>query len=255
MRNPLILAIAILDALFIFSYGIASGIIVERIQERAIAAIGVAGQIYPNIAQQLALNPSVLSILRENASIEQHFQVIINWVLVLMLAVFVLYNLFQGFSWKLTFKILQKKFSFKKFIGINCLWFSLFFIIQAFDFFRLLANSLTHGFDEAVALSSGSPLFITLYVTLAYFALISYPLLSKYSVRETIKRSVTIGITKMQKVLPIFVVIAVVFFLFDRLLLLTFEIRWLWIAIGVVTVATLSWARLLLITYTASKYS
>lgn len=197
------------DLLFLFLYG-----------------FFVIGFIAYNVAVQLfkfgveitksSQMPSTFSqmILQENAK-----PVLIKafiFILLMVVITYILYCIFQGFSWWYCRKIsgLKKqpklKNYIKEFYKVNILWFVLFVIYIFISFLRDLMN----GGEK----SEPSIFMIMIFFVVLYFVLVSYSLLPKIRGIANIKKSFSIGIKKIADILPAYIIIFIVFLIIELLL-------------------------------------
>lgn len=117
----------------------------------------------------------------------------------LVLAVFVLFCVFQGLNWWLATSVIGKKQQWQEFMlrfaRVNLLWFGLYVvwycIDTVFDLRSIVVEKATGQAAGAVA-----PMVLALVlIVIAYFALLSYPLLS-------IRKAFSIGIRHAAVLVP-----------------------------------------------------
>ncbi len=226
-----------IDLLFILSYGFLVDFFISNIKEKAVALI--------ETGKSLLYSGGLIKGLMSN---NETLAIILN-VLGLMVVMYVQYCIFQGLAWRFSKKFVNEKVHYftyiKKFFLINILWFVFFFVIEIADYARRLLIYL-RGLDFTTNFFSILLLFL-LFVVI-YFAFISYALISKYKVMQSIKRCFSLGIKKIKLFLLVHLIIFVVFLIINYLLSLVYKINFtLMIILGLILVSpSFTWARVFL---------
>jgi len=233
------LASALLDLVFLISFGFLTAPVLGKLQQHVI----IIGSL---VSKQLQVpagraRPAVIDTLFQPPASAYVWQ-FLGLLFILALIVFLLYSIVQGLNWWLAMSAAGHGKEWKSFLlrfaRVNVLWFVLvllwFCVDTLLDLRRLLVEKAT---GEAFG-SSGSIVLSVLFVALAYFALASYPLLS-------VRRAFTVGVRKAGVLIPAALIIAVHFFAGN------FIVRWLqginttvmFLVGAVLLFALLAWAR------------
>ncbi len=225
-RKLYLLYPAVLDLLFIVSYGFAAGFFVEGVQKSAVELLKTGKSI-------LTSGSLIKGLLSNNESFS-----IILLTLAFMLVVYILYCVLQGVNWRLSKKFVNEDIKFfkylKKFFLVNIFWFALFFFLEFLDYIRRVVSYLNVGELDASFFSIAVSVLTFIII---YFAFISYALISKYKVVNAIKKSFYLGTKKLMYFLFMYLIIFILFLIINFLLILMNKINFiLMIIIGIITV-------------------
>ena len=185
-------------------------------------AIGFVGSIFTTKAipylQNLATIQSTLAT-DTSAMIAQQTQLastlthIILILLQIVLAVFILWTIFQGINWFLATKCVKKKVDIKKyslnFITLNIIWVIIIAIIAKFFFEITLKNLLTT--TQIVSQSLINIITIIISIILLYFLFIGYSTSYKYKLKEFLKNIFKTGIKDFKKITTTYLIIIILF--------------------------------------------
>jgi len=247
-HKPLVLLSASIDMLFLFVYGFVFSLIFNN-------KVGVyLLELYnlmiksPEDIQGSLLSQGLFASLRATPELALVFNRIIIWFLVLTVAVYIIYSVFQGLSWNISYRIIGKKMDFFKFLTqfslINLFWFIFYIIYQIMAYLFALRTIIAQNINSTPAPSLNFILWLYLLV-LAYFMLISYTLIGRYKPIKIIGKSFRLGFKKVKILLPSYLFVLFIFLLINFLLVLSFRISpILMFVIGILTVfPAIAWAR------------
>ena len=189
------------------------------------------------------------SLVRQLAIFQQETSSIINIFLYLTLAIFIIYIIFQGLSWKYCFKAAKIKIKsnlgfFIRFSLLNVVWFALVALSV-----YVIADKY---FKSALAQDAGfNPLLyiIPIGVILIYFSMISYTIIRNNSLINTIFKTFSMGVKKAIYILPAFLIIAVLFLIIDLILIGLYKVSSIaMISAGfILIIPSIIWSKLFLI--------
>lgn len=224
------------DILFLFLYGfVVMGFIAEMVSAQ-LFEFGVeltkSGQEFSSVSQML---------LQENAR-----PMLLKAALLITLmiaAVYVIYCLFQGFSWwycrRMASGKKQSKLShyLREFCKVNIFW---FILVVIYNFIAFSRDFLSQAENPEPGL-----LLNTLFIVILYFVLVSYSMLPKTKGLGNIKRSFSIGIKRIADLLPAYLIIFIAFSIIELLLDLSMKLSSaIFMLVGVfVLLPALSWMR------------
>ncbi len=138
---------------------------------------------------------------------------IILILLQILLAVFVLWTIFQGINWFLATKCVKKKVNIKKysinFLTLNIILAILIAIIAKFFFEITLKNLLTS--TPIVSQSLVNTIAIIISIILLYFLFIGYSISYKYKLKEFLKNIFKTGIKDFKKITTTYLIIIILF--------------------------------------------
>ncbi len=153
---------------------------------------------------------------------------VMNYALLYILALFVLYNLFFAFGWQRVLHVLhsgKKKGTavscsypayLRRFFGINLLY----LVLLIAGFYALIFTLSAAMFGQVTLISEKvvSGAWAVLALLLAYFGVISHALLFDHGILQALKQSVILGIRKILRLGATFVLVAFIYYLIVQLL-------------------------------------
>tara|TARA_Y100000310_G_scaffold339887_1_gene433981 strand:+ start:3851 stop:4672 length:822 start_codon:yes stop_codon:yes gene_type:complete len=247
-HKPLVLLSASIDLLFLFVYGFVFSMVFSKIEGYLLELYNLMME-YSQQIQGSLLEKGLFSALRATPEMSEVFNELIIWFLVLGIVIYVLYSVFQGISWRISYKIIGKKIGYSKFLIrfglVNLFWFAFYIIYQIIDYLFDLNAMIAVNMDlgqSAPGLSFISfMVWISMFV-IGYFVLISYTLVMKHRV---IRKSFGLGFRKLKVLLPAYLTVLAVFFTLNLLLVLSFRISpVLMFIVGIIGVfPAITWAR------------
>jgi hypothetical protein len=232
------LASALLDLVFLISFGFLTAPVLGKLQQHVI----IIGSL---VSRQLQVpagraRPAVIDTLFQPPASAYVWQ-FLGLLLVLALIMFLLYSIVQGLNWWLALGAAGHAKDWKQFLlgfaRVNTLWFVLvllwFCIDTVLDLRRLLVEKAT-----GVAAGGAGTVASVVLLIILYFALASYPLLSA-------RKAFRLGVRKAKVLVPAGVIIAAHFFAGNSI------VRWLqginttlmFLVGAVLLFALLAWAR------------
>jgi len=245
-KAPLKLSYPVLiDLVFLFIYGFFSYIITSRI----IYYFSSINELMVNNTetfQNFFLTKGLFSAIVEIPGADVFLKKSLIWVLVLVVFIYFSYSFFQALSWRLSLNIAKEKKIkdyLKKFFLINLFWLLFFIIYNIISISIGFKKQIVSRYAEVSEFSIILFIFIALWL---YFMLISYSLIEKYKVKESIKKTFVIGIKKIKYILPMYLIIFFIFFIVNYIMLYSGNINQniAWI-IGIFIVLPLfAWTRL-----------
>ena len=138
-------------------------------------------------------------------------------ILAYILAVYVLFVIFQGVSWWASSRLAGKKVPFKTYLGrfakSQALWYVLFVFAHALSYIMTLAAVAAQQTKNLGHL----PFFTALFVVLLYFSTLSASLIATKKAGATIKKTFLVGIGKIHRVLPSFALVVVLLYVVNFL--------------------------------------
>jgi len=182
------------DILFFILVILSASYFYDQILEELIQIVDVIGR--ENIYNQL---PEEISFLPGQA-FYQSFNQITKLSFYLFFSVFAIYTITQGVNWFLSNYIVKKlKFKeyFQRFFIINLFWAFLIVMITYFSVKMAFINLTNLG-----ALINQN--FLNS-IILLIFLVLSYPLLAKYDVRTTLKKTFLLGFEKSRELIFVYV--------------------------------------------------
>jgi len=216
-NSPLIIFSSILDVIFLIVYGFLTAPLFFSIVENITSVGTKLSQLAPEFSRTFTVNPGIINLLFTHPSLKPHTNTLIASYLILVLVIFVLYNLFQGINWRLARQITGDNTEWGSYLGrfakINVFWIFLFVIYHILDVIASLQQTIAEGVVNTRPTNTLGIISIIFLVTIIYFAFISYNSLS-------IKKSFKEGIKKAKNFVPMYLVIAAVFVIIQYLLVL-----------------------------------
>lgn len=137
------------------------------------------------------------------------------WIAALLMFIYFCYSFFQSLSWRYSLNLSGKKYTtgyMKRFFKINLFWL-LFFI--AYN-----AISITLGFRKQIVsryaqVADFSFIIVVFVILWLYFMFISYSLIEKHKVKESIKKTFVLGMTNIKYIVPMYLTVVAVFAALD----------------------------------------
>lgn len=208
-RWPLLFASIIVDFLFLFFLSGAAFLINLRLIEKAAALMQLTGEMTGGVAN--ALGMSTATSLIQNYDFQSLLVSIAKYFMLLVLAAFVCWVVFQGISWFFAFRMSQSR------DRLPFLVFWRNFAIETIPFYTIyfIAAFLTGILTFKIGQGTASLLFIIITVIIFYFGTLCYTLTSK-SAFQDIKQCFVYGTKRFTKVIPS-ILFLVAFFLIIQL--------------------------------------
>ncbi len=248
--HPKLLFLAMLcDALFFFAYGFVRAPIYHKLSEYIV----IIGSVLSESAASMARGNSqtMSSIIANDPAASGYFNSLLLLYALLGFSVYLVYTFFHSVSWKLSYDIRGNKIGMykfmKEFASLTLFWFVIFIIYYFIDFFAELRQAALQSIGvESQNLLGGVMLFFL--IAIFYFGMISYTIIGKGTTFGKVKKSFYIGVKKAHYIIPVYAVIAVVFFVLDYILGRIGAVNlYAMIIIGLLTmVPALTWARVYL---------
>jgi hypothetical protein len=249
IKNKVFLIYSVLaDLLFLFLYGMLTSSFYQEILFNILRISEEAGR-YSIIKGDSASN--LISSLKNYPEINIYINKILFNIFVIIIIVYFLYSILQGFSWFVANKVVNKKADFlsyfKKFFLINLLWFLLYNIYNFLNIILGFRQNYAQRYGLIVRDYSNIYLVVFLIVIL-YLAFISYSLISKYKVIPALKKTFIITFKKIRDILVSYFIIFVILFIVNFILKLSFNVNpTLMFILGVIiALPAIYWARVYL---------
>ncbi len=186
-------------------------------------AIGFVGSIFTTKAIPYLQNLATIQTQATDTSamIAQQTQLastlthVILILLQIVLAVFILWIIFQGINWFLAVKCVKKKVNLKKyslnFIVINIIWILLTAIIAKFFFEITLKNLLST--TPIVSQSLINIITILILIIILYFLFIGHAISYKYNLKDFLKNIFKTGVKDFKKIILAYITLIILFFI------------------------------------------
>jgi hypothetical protein len=217
-KNPFYLVLPILlDIIFLLSIGFSGNYLTKQAMpffERYAALQSM--QLQANLIN--TNNPT--EFLNINAEIMQVFTKIVSIFAKVILAIVVLWIIFQGLNWILASKATKKKISYLKFYRnfsiLTFLWLIFFGTISAF-FIKFTARS---ALTQSILLSSPIVNLITIFflIITTYLLFIGYSNCYQNKLKEVFIKIYKIGFIKFKSTIPAFLIIFILFLIINFVL-------------------------------------
>jgi hypothetical protein len=215
------LYIVLADLLFIFVNGFLSFGLINRLQEYLFAVAGEIASRSSEISQEV-VQKSIFEVLFSYPEIGSLISSIIGLLLLIIITIYIVFNIFQGYAWKTSLRIIGKPVSYYKFctqfVIVNILWLILFYSQRIFVVIVTILNTLSEKVYHT------SPSFVLDYfgtaflIAIIYFAVISYSLIGRFSVAGILKRTFSFGIKRLVYFVPMYAIIAAMFWIINFIL-------------------------------------
>lgn len=250
-ENPSQLSFPVLaDLLFLFVHGFVVWGIILSILQTQLVALGI------ELTKLSGSQYSISQLLLQEPIKPLFFRVLLL-LAVLIISVYIIYCLFQGFSWwqcsKIADRANKKGIKFAsylwQFFKINLFW--LIFLV----IYNVMALVGDYMAQSETATGIDSIILNTFLIVLLYFVFISHSLLPKITGFANIKKTMGVGILKIKHVLPAFVLMAIILFILGLILNLSSLISHvLFMILGVIVLLPIiSWMRVYLIALSGSS--
>lgn len=220
-----LLPIAILlEVLFLLSYGFLHSFIERKIAPFVQNILLVSSQLSADI-DAFSGSESAVTVLMGNPVFSSNISSILQIMFAMVLAVYILWIIFHGSNWFLANKFANRKIKFMQYINrfslINLFWFVILIII----IFGSAVYAFNHALSPEPAINETifSWIGMIIYAIIFYFAFISIALIDK---SDNIKKTFKIGINKFHKVIPAYLIIVLVLFIFNHLVSLVMKINY-----------------------------
>lgn len=170
--------------------------------------------------------------------------------------VFILWIVFQGINWFLASKCVSKDTKFKKyflnFSANSFLWFIANVIIWVFFINISFKNVVS---SAGISQSLINLLFIALFLVWTYFLFVGYAISYKYSLMESLKKILVIGINDFKEIISAYIILVVLFLLANFLLRLFGSISFAALIISgiIIVLPLIAFARVYLVKVFESK--
>ncbi len=213
-KNPLYFFIPVLiDITFIFAFFFVYHFFLSKIMNNFFSLLMMTGNSLQGIIEESP--ESVLLMHQMNSAITA----IILWVISLIISSYFIYSIFQSASWFFAGKFVHKKLILKQYIkrffAVNIVWHIAFVLIS---YFYVRAVIMTDIFNIYSNLQAVKPISLIFMITLAYFSLISYALITEKGFRKSIKGCFVIGFKRFFSLICFFAVFVLIFLIIDLLL-------------------------------------
>ena len=231
-------ASAVLDVLFLVFYGFMTAPVFDKLTEHVIVVGTLVTEQVGTVAGRA--RPAVIDALFQPPVSRYTWQFFALLVL-LAVVIFVLFCVFQGLAWFAASRLAGSKMCWRKYLlafaRINLLWAGIYFLWQCADtILKLRGIAVAKMMGQAIP-ESGIAMPFLLGVV-AYFAVISYPLLE-------IRRAFMVGVRKIAILLPPAVIVVLQFVICNYLLnkLAAINPKLSFIAGAIVLLVLLAWTR------------
>ena len=204
------------DIVFLFFYGLIVLPLLDRVVDYVMAIGYHMSKSSGEITRQYIATESILNALLSNPDILSYFKKIVVLFFIIVIAVYVVYCLFQGISWKICYG--KTKYNYiKQFFLINIFWVLIFVVQQLVSLFFDLRMAVIKSINPSVVAKT-NPVPTIILVVIVYFALVSYALVGKLKVREALKKCFVTGIKKFKDIGLMYVFVVAMFFVLNRVL-------------------------------------
>jgi len=201
-NRPLYMFYALLaDLLFLFLYGfivLGKAGIFTRILYNWQHILALVSRSSEQMLNTYALNSDFAAMLAVEPDIKINLMNLLWLYLILLLALYVIYCLCQGLSWKFSLELAGRKMRFygfmKQFALVNILWFALFSIYHLLSLLADLRKSVLA--KQGIEFSYFSLAVTALLFVISYFVFISYAFIGKHKTMAIIKRTFADGVKK-----------------------------------------------------------
>jgi len=220
---PFLLLSILSDFLFLICAGVLITVIQFRLYEHLEAVMRMAGEMtggLMNVLNQTETVSKGMVGLQQSLEFQEHINTIFTYLGLMIVAVFLLWSLFEFLSWYCAYRISNDKrlpfiISWKNFI-LQSLPFYLLTVLWTFLEIRLLFAIKT-SITPVIGETTINYIFISLTVITWYFGTICLTLTSK-SAYENFKQSFIIGVKKFFSIAQSWLVIILLFIIIDLVL-------------------------------------
>lgn len=179
-------------------------------------AIGIMDKIHSladsvtrEVLQNVQPAENVFGMLLQVSALKPQLGLIVSMLFYLIIALFLVWLVFQATSWWLSFKINKIKadfFShFASFTLFNFIWWALF-VLVVYGFFRLSFHNLLYSGINQTAINC---IAVLLLIIISYFELASYSIYGK--LKETLRKLFRVAIKKAHLTILTYAIITVIF--------------------------------------------
>ena len=230
----------IFDLLFFVIYGVVSLAIFNIITDKANILLQIASSNKDSINQLIAEGKNLFQAMMLQPGFTSSFKAILLLSLILMVSIYLIYCIFQSLNWRIARNLTGSKFRvsefMKSFFKINILWFVLFYLGLFFE--RIIGIVLILSSKK----QDTGVIALIIAVLIAYFAFISYALLGK---KGAIKQSFVKGFKDFLIFIPMYFIIALMFFIINYVLLFAQQTNYIFMVVlgFLLFLPALAWAR------------
>lgn len=245
-KSPIKLVYPVLaDLVFLLVYGLFSSIIVNRISYYFYSVYELMLENTESFKTSF-LAGGFFSAIFNVPGADVFIKKSLLWIFALIAFMYFSYCFFQAFSWRFSLNFAKKKRIkeyMKGFFLVNLVWL-LFFI--AYNIFSLVIGFKKQVVSRYAAVPSFSIMLLIFAVIVSYFVFISYSLIERYNVRNSLKKTFFLGFKKIKHILPMYLIIFAVFYIIDFVMSYSGNINQkISIAVGIFILLPLfAWARL-----------
>ncbi|MFH1510720.1 MAG: hypothetical protein ABIF10_03435 [Candidatus Woesearchaeota archaeon] len=139
---------------------------------------------------------------------------VVRYIAILMVAMYVIYGLFQGIAWMCCMKIVDRKWHKPvgyavKFFLLNIVWIS---VLYSFIYTWVKLSVYAHfSMFPAASQDFMTGMLMSASLALAYFAIISYVLLKTMPLSKVLQKTLVLSFVKWKRLVPMFMVVLVAF--------------------------------------------
>jgi hypothetical protein len=199
-----VLGLGLLDVVFLLVYGFVTSSLFVRINNVFYTIGGIVSQQAPSYTQNLAQQPSLLKLLFFDPVLQPLTLQAAGLLVLILVLVYVLYVVFQGFSWAVSLGIahypVELWWYMKEFAKLNVLWFVLFAVYRVLRFASALRFTAVQQFSPESSINVINIVLLVLFLVVVYVAVISY-------VVGGIKKAVVLGRGHAKHIVPSFVIV------------------------------------------------
>lgn len=244
-----VVSAVVLDVLFLFTYGLITAPLFSKILDYGTASLSFIAENAGEITREYSKNPSFIQLLSSNPQLKALGVNLLLLFVVLAFVVFIIYCLFQSFSWRLSSVIAGRKPTMydytMRFIKVTIPFFLLFMVIHILSFLHSLARISSERQDLPVT-SKFLIWILILSFIMIYFSSIAYSLIAKKE-KGALRKAFVIGTKQAHRMLPYFAVIIIVFLFLNLILTKLQPYYSVFIILGIVLVfPAITWARVLI---------
>lgn len=196
-----VLSCALLDIIFFVAYGFLTAPLLENLTTHVLVIGAFLSQKMSAVADRT--RPAIIDALFQ-PPVSRYTWQFIGLLVILAVAVFVLFCIFQGITWYLAGRLDKSKMHWRVFLlnfaRVNLLWFGLYFLWQCISTVIDMRRIAIEKVLGQPASGAGIAMAVIL-VALAYFAIVSYPILN-------IKKAFSIGTKRFDLLVAGLIVLA-----------------------------------------------
>jgi hypothetical protein len=204
----------VLDLLFLLAFLFSFAAISLEVWEHVESLFNIAQDGLAAVSS-LDLASSALGSIVRQPEFAFHLQEAMKWIFVQMAVAYLIFVLFQSASWFICQAIVNRKVRYfpylARFASVSALWLGLFYIASCL--WVRLSVQIRFSVFPAVSQSLVSALFLVISIVIAYFAMISFGLVSNVSSRVFFK-SIFHSAFRSMRMLTVFCLIVIVAIIF-----------------------------------------